>query len=409
MLLLGTVGTFVGIIALTPYTVMVKAPARIRPNGELRIVQSPVKGKVKSIQVTSNQVLNKGDVIAYIDDSDLIIQKKQLQGSIEQGNILLARTDAQIAAVEQKIIAEKNKINSTIASAEAELSRQQRRYEDRKITTVAEVAEIEAVLKLAQEEYNRYQELADTGAISWLKLKEKEAALETAVARLQKVKAALNPSPAEMEIAQKQIAQAKAIGKATLASLTAEKEQLKQQKAEIANNLYRDQQELELLETKFQDTIIRSPIAGTIQQLHFRNSNQVVQEGDILAQIAPSNTPLEIKTWVAPETISKLEVGQRALIKISACPYPDYGTLPGTVSAVSPDSSVESSVESQDKGNNIATASYEVTIQPQSLSLSSGEKKCTIQAGMEGRAEIITQKETVLTFLLRKARILTDL
>ena len=388
---------------------MVKAPARIRPNGELRIVQSPVKGKVKSIQVTSNQVLNKGDVIAYIDDSDLIIQKKQLQGSIEQGNILLARTDAQIAAVEQKIIAEKNKINSTIASAEAELSRQQRRYEDRKITTVAEVAEIEAVLKLAQEEYNRYQELADTGAISWLKLKEKEAALETAVARLQKVKAALNPSPAEMEIAQKQIAQAKAIGKATLASLTAEKEQLKQQKAEIANNLYRDQQELELLETKFQDTIIRSPIAGTIQQLHFRNSNQVVQEGDILAQIAPSNTPLEIKTWVAPETISKLEVGQRALIKISACPYPDYGTLPGTVSAVSPDSSVESSVESQDKGNNIATASYEVTIQPQSLSLSSGAKKCTIQAGMEGRAEIITQKETVLTFLLRKARILTDL
>ena len=135
----------------------------------------------------------------------------------------------------------------------------------------------------------------------------------------------------------------------------------------------------------------------------------MVQEGDILAQIAPSNTPLEIKTWVAPEAISKLEVGQRALIKISACPYPDYGTLPGTVSAVSPDSSVESSVESQDKGNNIATASYEVTIQPQSLSLSSGAKKCTIQAGMEGRAEIITQKETVLTFLLRKARLLTDL
>ncbi len=388
---------------------MVKADARIRPNGELRIVQSPVKGKVKSIQVTSNQVLNKGDVIAYIDDSDLIIQKKQLQGSIEQGNILLARTDAQITAIEQKIIAEKNKINSTIASAEAELSRQQRRYEDRKITTVAEVAEIEAVLKLAQEEYNRYQELADTGAISWLKLKEKEAALETAVARLQKVKAALNPSTAEMEIAQKQIAQAKAIGKATLASLTADKEQLKQQKAEIANNLYRNQQELELLQTKFQDTIIRSPIAGTIQQLHFRNNNQVVQEGDILAQIAPSNTPLEIKTWVAPEAISKLEVGQRALIKISACPYPDYGTLPSTVSAVSPDSSVESSVESQDRGNNIATASYEVTIQPQSLSLSSGAKKCTIQAGMEGRAEIITQKETVLTFLLRKARLLTDL
>ena len=402
--LFATFGTVLATIALTPYKVMVKAPAQIRPHGELRIVQSAVAGKVKTIQVTSNQVLKKGEIIVSIDDSELIIQKKQLQSSIKQDTIQLARTDAQIEAIEQKIIAENNKINSTIASAEAELSRQQRRYKDRKITTVAEVSEIEATLKLAQEEYNRYQQLASTGAISWLQFKEKEATLETAVARLRKVKAALNPSPAEMEIAQKEIIQAKATKKGTLASLTAEKEQLRQQKAEIDHNLHHNLQELKRIEAKLQDTIIRSPIGGTIQQLNLRNNDQVVQEGDILAQIAPNDTPLEIKAWVAPEDISKLEVGQKALIKVSACPYPDYGILSGTISAVSPDS-----IQSQDRGNNITTAGYEVTIQPKSLFLSSGKKKCKIQVGMEGRAEIITQKETVLTFLLRKARLLADL
>ena len=401
--LLGTVGTVLGTVAFTPYKVMIKAPARIRPNGDLRIVQSAVEGKVKSIQVESNQVLKKGDIIVLLDDYELIIQKKKLKSNIEQDIIQLARTDAQIEALEQKIIAEKNKVDSTVASAEAELSRQQRRYQDKQITTVAEVAEIQAVLKLAREEYNRYQKLANTGAISLLQLKEKEAALETAIARLQKVKAALNPSTAEMEIAQKQIIQAKAIGKANLASLNADREQLKQKKAEISNNLYRNQQELNEVETKLQDTIIRSPVAGTIQKLYLRNNNQVVQLGDILAHIAPSNTPLEIKAWVAPEDISKLEVGQKALMKVSACPYPDYGTLIGSVSAVSPDS-----IQSQDTGKNMANTGYEVTIQPQSLSLSSGEKKCMLQAGMEGRAEIITQQETVLTFLLRKARLLTD-
>ena len=404
LFLFSTVVTIIGALALMPYTVMVKAPARIRPHGELRIVQSPVKGKVKNLSVKSNQVLKKGDVIAAIDDSELIIQTKKIQSNIEQANLQLVRTNAQIDAVNQKILSENNRINSHIASAEAKLSLQQRRYKDKKVTTVAEVAEIEAALKLAQEEHNRYQQLANTGAISLLQLKEKEAALETAMARLRKVKAALNPSTAEIDIAKKQILQVTSTGKANLAGLITDKEQLGHQQAEITNNLYRNQQELKRLEAQLQETIIRSPVAGTIHQLHLRNSNQVVQPGDILAHLAPSNTSLEIKAWVAPENISKLKIGQKALLKVSACSYPDYGILTGNVSNISPDS-----LESQNNHNIITNNGYEVTIQPQSLSLSSRDKKCTLQAGMEGRAEIITQKETVLTFLLRKARLLADL
>ena len=402
--LFGTVGTVLGTIAFTAYTVTVKAPARIRPNGELRIVQSAVGGKVKRIQVKNNQILKKGDVIASLDDYELIIQKKKLKSNLEQDIIQLARINDQIRALEQKIIAEDNRINSNIASAEVELSRQQRIYQDKTITTVAEVAEKQATLKLAQEEYSRYQKLANTGAISLLQLKEKEAALETAIARLTKVKAALNPSKAAIEIAQKQIIRAKARGKANIASFTTEKEQLRQQKAKITNNLSRNQQELERVKIKLQDTIIRSSSDGTIQKLHLRNFNQVVQPGDILAHIAPSNTPLEIKAWVSPKDISKIKIGQQTLIKISACPYPDYGTLSGNVHSVSPDSS-----QSQDSQKNITNTGYEVIIQPQNLSLYSGEKKCVLQTGMEGKAEIISQKETVLTFLLRRARLLADL
>ena len=44
---------------------------------------------------------------------------------------------------------------------------------------------------------------------------------------------------------------------------------------------------------------------------------------------------------------------------------------------------------------------YEVTIKPDSLSLGKDNHQCTLQLGMEGRADIITREETVLKFLLR--------
>ena len=398
------VGVVIGLAAFTPYRVTVKAPSRIRPVGKIRIIQSAVFGKVKNIQVSSNQIVKRGDMIASLDNSELLIQIKQLQDSIEQDISQLARINAQVEAIAQKIIAENNKINSTIASAEAEFSRQKRKYQDRTITTVAEVAEIQASLKLAQEEYNRYLQLANTGAISILQLREKEAALETAFARLRKVKVALNPSSAGMKIAQKQILSAQATGKASLSDLNAAQEELRQQKAEIANNLYYNRQELKKVQSRIQDTIIRSPVEGTIQELYLRYENQVVEKGDLLARIVPSNSPLKIKAWVAPEDISKVQVGQQALMKVSACPYPDYGVLSGTVSTIAPDS-----IQKKSSSNNITNVGFEVTIKPSNVLMNSKKKQCQVQIGMEGRTEIVTQEETVLSFMLRKARILTDL
>jgi multidrug efflux pump subunit AcrA (membrane-fusion protein) len=51
---------------------------------------------------------------------------------------------------------------------------------------------------------------------------------------------------------------------------------------------------------------------------------------------------------------------------------------------------------------------YEVTIQPEQLYLKDDPKNA-LQAGMEMQADIIYKDETVLKFILRKARLLTDL
>lgn len=280
------------------------------------------------------------------------------------------------------------------------------------VTTEAEVKEAAAAAELAKEEMTRYQQLADTGVIPQLQVKEKEAAYKTALARLEKAQAVLNPSQAGVEIAREQIFQARAQGKATLASLNKEREQLIQHEIETQNQLSRDRQELQQIETELEGTIVRASASGIVQELNLRNPDQLVSPGDVIAQISPSKAPLEIKALVSSQDIDKVDLGRKVQMRVSACPYPDYGTLKGTVKTISPDATTPqgNGVNTLAETNSLDEAQtvYNVTIEPETLSLNAGDKKCAIRSGMEGRADIISKEETVLTFVLRKARLLTD-
>ncbi|WP_273248189.1 HlyD family efflux transporter periplasmic adaptor subunit, partial [Limnospira indica] len=169
--------------------------------------------------------------------------------------------------------------------------------------------------------------------------------------------------------------------------------------------------ELQQTETEVAAMAIRAPVSGIIQQLSLRNIEQVVNTGDVLAQIAPSDTPLEIRALVPAQEIGKVDIGQQVQMRVSACPYPDYGTLLGTVTTIPPDASRPQQTndnQGEKRNSKQETATYNVTIQPERLELTSRTQTCRIQSGMEGRADIITKEETVLTFILRKARLMTD-
>ncbi len=248
-----------------------------------------------------------------------------------------------------------------------------------------------------------------------LAVEQQEQAIEIAKARRQRAQTALNPGDAGVAIASERIAQEKATGESTLAALNKEREALIGQLLQIQNQLERDTSELQQLEIDLSQTAITATADGIVSKLNLRNPGQTVRPGEEIAQIAPSNTPLIGKALVAAEDIGKVEIGQKVQLRISACPYPDYGTLKGFVRAISPDA-----IAPQDNGANAPTtassqkagaadAFYEVRIDPDSLFLGRGKNQCPIQLGMEGTAEIISTEETVLQFLLRKARLATDL
>jgi multidrug efflux pump subunit AcrA (membrane-fusion protein) len=242
-------------------------------------------------------------------------------------------------------------------------------------------------------------------------VEQQEQAVQAAQARLKTVQAALNPSNAEVAIAQENIAQEKASGQSNLANLQREKEALIQQQIEIQQQQSRDRQELQQLEKDLYQTAIKATADGILFQLNLRNTGQRVVSGEEIAQIAPSNTPLLVKASVPAQNISQVKPGQLAQLRVSACPYPDYGIIQGVVNKISPDTinTTVASATTQTKIQPGKTALYQVTIEPESLTLGHGDNQCSLQLGMEGRVDIIANQETVLKFLLRKARLLTDL
>ena len=460
--LAGSVGIAIALSAFTPYSVNVKAQSTLRPAAGLKIVEATTDGKITEIRAEENQVVQKGDVIAILDRSRLDTRSDQLEIDIQKANLQLKQIESQIAAQQNRLLAEIERNNRTISAAKSQLSLRRREYQERQISTSAQVSEAQANLGLAQEELaqaqteltsaeanfksaqaalnsakakkERYEEIAASGAISQNLLGEvtldveqreqdlvvrqaaidrqkqeisrRNQAIAAAQARLDNVRVAVNPSNAEVEIAAENIAQEQATGKANIANLKQEQEALVQQRIEIQKQLERDRKELEQLKQDTEQTNISASTDGILFQLQIRNPGQTVFSGQEIARIAPSNTALSVEALIPAQEIGKVQPGQQTQTKISACPYPDYGTLKGVVSKVAPDTTnTQSNNSPTPKGG---AAFYKVTISPESLTLGTKNNQCTLQLGMEGQTDITTKEETVLKFMLRKAKLLTD-
>ncbi|WP_310413445.1 HlyD family efflux transporter periplasmic adaptor subunit [Chamaesiphon sp. OTE_8_metabat_110] len=461
-----TIGIFcaaIGLSSILKYQTTVQAPATLRPTGELRIVQSAIEGSVASIPVRENQAVKAGDIIATVRDvrleSKLKTKRAQLSGDKLKNKHQVGKIDAQLSALQQQNLGERDQNDRSIAGIQAELSRAERDYQDKQRIGRAEVAEASANIETAKKDKqaaemellvatanlksiqsahqaavakrDRYQSVGAAGAISQNLVEESQLSAEQqlqaiaaqkatlakqqqTIARLQQIivstqarstrtQVALDPSRADIELVQHKIERERANGKTAIARFQQERQKLLQQRVEITNQIATTDREIAQIGTDLQPTPIVAPIAGTIQQLALRNNNQVVHPGDSLAKILPTGTPLQVKASVALADIGKVDVGQTVKMRVSACPYTENGILTGKVIDIAADA------KSIDK--NAATPSaniYEVTIAPATTSLGTGKTTCQTRSGMEGRVDIITKEETVLNFMLSKARLLLN-
>jgi HlyD family secretion protein len=387
----------------------VKAPAVVRPVGELKVAQSSMEGVIEQIYVQENQVVSKGDIVARLDDSLLRSKISQLYTNMQRATMQVFQINSQLKGIENQIIAESNMTARTVAAAQASVIEQQNNYQNLSTGALADYEEAAANLNLATQEVQSYQQLEAVGAIPKLNVRQKEAAVKAASARVRKLKALMNPTSAPIVRAKELVIQEQARGQASLAGLKQQRDQFFQNRIEAQNQVARSQIEVQQAEKELKGTIVKATADGTVLQLKLRNPGQVVQAGQAIAEIAPPNYSLLVKAQVGASEINKVRKGSEVQMRVNGCPYTEYGTLQGVVKSVSVD--IVSAAPSPGIGDSPATSkapTYEVTIQPKALFLERGNNICRLKYGMDGRVDIITRKETVLEFILKKARLLTD-
>lgn len=387
------------------YRTTVKAAAIIRPAGNSRLVQSSLSGTIVDIAVQNNTVVQKGALIAKLDTTSLEARATELLANLEQGQNKLAQIQAQLQLIDQQALAESTQAQYNVAASVADYQQIRRTTQEQSISAQSALQAAQARVNLAQREIESFASLVDSGAVARLQLAEKQTELANAEAELRRAQAELNPSLGSVQAAQARIAQAEVSNAVNLSRLQQSKQQLIRESIAVQDQLQATERELAQINVDFKNSEVRSPITGVLHELNLRNQGQVISTGETLATIIPSNDTFAIRAMVPANQINKVNIGFQSKMRVSACPFSEFGTLKGKVVAVSPDTVTQAASEGSQKEASAKKAFYSVTIDAQVSSLASSTRRtvCTLQPGQEGLVTIISREETIFNFLLRKA------
>ncbi|MEM8809126.1 MAG: efflux RND transporter periplasmic adaptor subunit [Cyanobacteria bacterium P01_G01_bin.38] len=271
--------------------ITVAANGTVEPE-QLTNVSPKTSERLDRVTVAEGDAVEAGQILAYMDDSDLQGELIEAQGQLASARANLAML---IAGNRPQEIAQ---AEATLASAEASLNQ-------------------------AEEELRRYEGLYTEGAISAQETTSYRTARDTAQAEVTSAQQALNLSQAGNR--QEEIAQAEA-------------------------DVIQAEGALTTIETQVEDTVIRAPFGGVVTARYadpgdFVSPSTAASETDSSSSSSILSLAFnyQVVANVAETDIAQIQAGQSASIQADA--YPDR-QFEGTVAQVAEQATVSSNVTS---------------------------------------------------------------
>jgi adhesin transport system membrane fusion protein len=141
-------------------------------------------------------------------------------------------------------------------------------------------------------------------------------------------------------------------------------------------------------------TEVRSPLRGTVKEIKIRTIGGVIKPGEDLMEIVPIEDTLLVEAQVRTSDIAFIRLGQTATVKFDTYDYSIYGGLKAEVEFISTDA-----IEDENAGKK--ERYFRVRLRTERNSLGTPEKPLAIGPGYTATVEIMTDKKTVLAYLLK--------
>jgi membrane fusion protein len=141
---------------------------------------------------------------------------------------------------------------------------------------------------------------------------------------------------------------------------------------------------------------VTAPCRGLVLRLHVSAPGAVVREGEMISEIACAGERLQAEFRVPQAGLPLIRTGQPVKLRYDAFPYQRYGVRFGTVRWVGP-----SGLGVQDSGFRVVVDLAEDSIRVR------GQSRA-LQAGMEGQADVVVGRRSLVSFAVEPIRALRE-
>ncbi|PJE26191.1 Type I secretion system membrane fusion protein PrsE [Pseudooceanicola marinus] len=338
-----------------------RGDGRVIPVRRMQTIQSLEGGILSSLAVQEGELVQKGQLLARLDPTRSEAAFLATQGEIEALTAEVARLEAEV--LEQPAL----DFGATPSEAEAA---ELRLFHARRTKLEASLSALQAEQDTIQQQIDITSPLTETGSVSKIDLLQ----LQQRLAELQgKISETRN---AYVQDAYKDLA-------ARRAKLTTLEQDLVQKQDE------------------FTRTEIRSPVSGRVNNIDITTLGGVVQPGEPIMEITPTDDQLLVETKVMPRDVAFIAPGMPASVKITAYDFSTYGDLRGTVTQISEDTVEEETAQGPQDF-------YRVMVRTDTGYLERYGEQYFIRPGMLAQVDIESGNRSVLSYLTRpllKARL----
>ncbi|BAY15319.1 RND family efflux transporter MFP subunit [Nostoc sp. HK-01] len=323
--------------------IAVSANGTVKPERSINV--SPKNsGVLKTLLVKEGDFVKKGQILAYMDDSNLRGNLTQAQGQLAQAEANLQK--AQAGNRPQDIA----QAQAQLAQAEANLQKVEAGNRPQDIAQAqARLRSAQATLVQAEDDLRRNQQLYNSGAISLQTVIQKRSARDSAQAQVNEAQQALALQQAGSR--SEDIQQARATVKQQQEAVALLKAGTRQEDIEVARaQVTSARGSLQNIQAQINDTIIRAPFDGLVTQKFSdpgafvtpTTSGSAVSSATSSSILALASTN-QVVANLSESNIAKIRIGQPVTIKADA--YPGK-VFEGKVSQIAAQATVEQNVTS---------------------------------------------------------------
>ena len=376
--------------------VVVRGSGKVIPARQVQVLQSLEGGIVSEIlvregdQVESNQPLIKISDVAFSSSFEenrllyyeLLAKSARLKAEAHGGDFV--RNEKVVDVLPELLQSEESlfesnssQLKETLSIYEEQINQQQSALEEAQ----SKRRQLRRQLELLQQELKIKKPLVERRIISevdYLQVQQREAEAE---GELEGVNLSIPRMQSTVEEARRKLEQAR----------LEFRNKAKLELNEVMAELSRIAETQTALEDRVSRTTLRSPVKGVVQRLYANTIGGVIAPGGEIMDIVPREEALLIEVRIKPADIAYIDVGQEARLKFTAYDFAIHGSLRGIVSFVSADTVTDEE----------GVSYYVARVRPEKAYLGVKSSPMAIKVGMTSETDIITDKKTILEYLLK--------